>query len=68
MRFGEKMSCILYILKAWDPFINHMVTILKYQINIIVEYIMINTLRGEWAPLTQDKLLSGKKCDISTHF
>lgn len=29
---------------------------------------MINTLGGDWAPLTQDNLLSGPKRDISTHF
>jgi hypothetical protein len=24
MGFGEKKSCLLGVLKAWDPFINHM--------------------------------------------
>lgn len=49
MGFCEKKSCLLGILKAWDPFINYMIIIFQQLISNInlhktLEYIILNAL------------------------
>jgi hypothetical protein len=46
------------ILKVWDPLINHITTnlkglILNIKIDKAIEYIMLNTLKGDFHPFAK---------------